>query len=230
MRGQAKRASRLIDAVTRRVHRLETRRRADARRVLLSSAHISPHSWAEVTPDGSYLALHEGRKQACPVPTTTRGSVHGFSRASRGRLLKTMAKLNRQVASRALFVTLTYPSSELVSFSLCKRHLDSFAKRLHRAFARCAVIWRLELQKNGVPHFHLIVLNHRFIPHQWVNKAWREIVYGHGADKYIRTETKRVESFKEAYGTYGHVLSCQRTNPPTAGSQSTVENSTISTS
>jgi hypothetical protein len=57
----------------------------------------------------------------------------------------------------------------------------------------------MELQKNGTPHFHLIVLNQRFIPHTWVNRAWKEIVYGKRSDRYIRTETKRVDSFKEAY-------------------------------
>jgi len=189
---------RRLEHASRRVERLVTRRRVAARRVLLSSAHISPRSWAEVAPEGSYLAVHVGRKQPCPVPPTTRGVVHGFSRQSRGRLLKTLSKLNRQVVSRALFVTLTYPLSESVSFSLCKRHLDSFAKRLARKFARCAVIWRMELQKNGTPHFHLIVLGQRFIPHEWVRRCWSQIVYGGNGAKYIRTETRRVVSFKEA--------------------------------
>jgi len=189
---------RLLEHTERRVHRLETRRRADARRVLLSSAHISPRSWGEFTPEGSYLGVHVGRMQPCPVPPTTRGVVHGFSRQSRSRLLKTLSKLNRQVVSRALFVTLTYPLSESVSFASCKRHLDSFAKRLARKFVRCGVIWRMELQKNGTPHFHLIVLNQRFIPHEWVRRCWSQIVFGGNGNEYIRTETKRVDSFKKA--------------------------------
>lgn len=198
LKGASAARQRLLGHAARRAVRLTNRRRADARRVLLSSAHISPRSWAEVAPEGSFLAVHVGRKQPCPVPPTTRGAVHGFSRQSRSRLLKTLAKLNRQVVSRALFVTLTYPLSESVSFSLCKRHLDSFAKRLARKFARCAVIWRMELQKNGTPHFHLIVVNQRFIPHEWVRRCWSQIVFGGNGDKYIRTETKRVVSFKEA--------------------------------
>lgn len=146
------------------------------------------------------MAVHVGRMQKCPVPPATRGDVRGFSRASRGRLLKTLAKVNRQEASRALFVTLTYPLSESVTYSLSKVHLDSFVKRLQRKFVRCAVIWRLELQKNNQIHFHLIVLNQRFIPHEWVNQAWKGVVYGNnGSDRYIRTETRRVTSFKEAF-------------------------------
>jgi hypothetical protein len=83
---------------------------------------------------------------------------------------------------------------------LSKRHLDSFVKRLRRAYARCAVIWRMELQKNGQIHFHLIVTGARFIPHEWVRRSWAEIIYGGDGDEYVRTETKRVVSFKEALG------------------------------
>lgn len=178
--------------------RLETRRRAEARRVLLSSAHIPARSWGEFAPEGSYLAVHVGRKQPCPVAPTTRGVVHGFSRQSRGRLLKTLAKLNRQEVSRALFVTLTYPLSESVSFCSSKRHLEEFARRLLRQFVRCGVIWRLELQKNGQIHYHLIVVGQRFIPHEWVRRVWASVIYRGDKDRYVRTETKRVVSFKEA--------------------------------
>lgn len=111
-----------------------------------------------------------------------------------------MAKVNRQAASRALFVTLTYPLSVSVTFYSCKRHLDSFAKRLARKFVRCAVIWRLELQKNGQPHFHLIVMGQRFIPHEWVARAWYEVV-GTGNKDHLHagTEVRRVESFNQAF-------------------------------
>jgi hypothetical protein len=138
--------------------------------------------------------------QPCPVAPTTRGVVHGFSRQSRGRLLRTLAKLDRAVVSRALFVTLTYPASKLVTFASSKLHLRSFAMRLQRKFVRSSVIWRLELQKNGQIHFHLIVTGARFIPHEWVRRSWAEIIYGGDGDEYVRTETKRVVSFKEALG------------------------------
>lgn len=200
MKGASGARQRLLEHTERRVHRLETRRRADARRVLLSSAHIPARSWGEFTPEGSYLAVHVGRMQPCPVAPTTRGVVHGFSRQSRGRLLKTLAKLNRQAVSRALFVTLTYPLSESVSFSSSKRHLEEFARRLGKAFVRCGVIWRMELQKNGQIHYHLIVVGARFIPHDWVRRCWASVIYRGDKDRYVRTEVRRVASFKEALG------------------------------
>jgi hypothetical protein len=58
----------------------------------------------------------------------------------------------------------------------------------------------MELQKNGTVHFHLIVLNQRFIPHEWVARAWYEVVgTGNRAHLQAGTEVRRVVSFKEAF-------------------------------
>ena len=144
-------------AMERRALRLYNARR-QAARIGLSSAHISPrHSWAECSPDGAYLAVHRGRTTPCPVPGTTRGSVHGFSRQSRGRLLRTLAKVGRNASARALFVTLTYPSWWTTCPAGVKRHLDSFVKRAQRRFPTLSLVWRLELTTVGTPHFHCIV-------------------------------------------------------------------------
>ena len=200
MIGASAARQRVSEHAVRRVRRLEARRRAAAR-IGLSGAHISPRSWAEWTPQGNYLAVHVGRKQACPVPGATRGVVHGFSRQSRSRLLKTLAKVDRSVSSTALFVTLTYPSSFTEAASLCKSHLDSFVKRLHRKFVRLAIIWRLELTEAGTPHFHLIVFGARFIPHEWVARAWAGVCNtGHPDHERTGTETRRVVSFTQAFG------------------------------
>lgn len=169
-------------------------------RIGLSSAHTSPHSWAEVTPDGSYLAVHVGRQNRAPVAPARRGAVHGFSRQSRSRLLKTVAKLDKTASSLALFVTLTYPESFKPTYIECKRDLDTWLKRLRRKFPRATVIWRLELQDNEVQHFHLIVLNVRFIPMEWVANSWYEVV-GSGYEKHreVGTEVRRVVSYKQAF-------------------------------
>jgi hypothetical protein len=174
------------------------KRRAEAR-VGLSSAHISTHSWAEVTPEGSFLAVHIGRKQACPVPPTTRGAVHGFSRQSRSRLLKTVAKIDRAASARALFVTLTYPLSSGTDFTTCKRHLNAWSMRFKRRYAHGSFVWRLELQKNGSPHFHLLVYGVPFMPHEWVANSWFEVVAS-GNEFHLKagTEVRRVVSAKAA--------------------------------
>jgi hypothetical protein len=200
MKGPSAARQRRLGHAARRAVRLFNRRQAEAR-IGLSSAHISSHSWAEVTPDGNYLAVHAGRKQACPVAPTTRGAVHGFSRQSRGRLLKRLAQVDQSASGRALFVTLTYPLSAMTDFTTCKRHLNAWGQRLRRRVAHGAFFWRLELQKNGSPHFHLILLNVPYLAHQWVARTWYEVV-GSGNDDHLRagTETRRVVSFKEAFG------------------------------
>jgi hypothetical protein len=192
-------------AIQRQLQRAErdwrrgTARLRRSRRIGLSNVHTSPHDWCEVAPRGSYLKVHIGSNRKCPVPPTTRGVVHGFSRKSRGRLLQTMAKVDRASSGRALFVTLTYPLSSTTDFITCKRHLDFFAKRFRRRFAHGSFVWRLELQKNGTPHFHLIVLNERFIPHEWVASIWYGIVGSGNADHLAAgTEVKRVRSAKAA--------------------------------
>lgn len=92
-----------------------------------------------------------------------RGVIHTFSRASRLRLLRQVAKIRRDAA--ALFITLTYPDEFPNAPARWKRDLKTFAERLKRYKRDASFIWRLELQtrKSGknsgklAPHYHLIM-------------------------------------------------------------------------
>jgi hypothetical protein len=44
-----------------------------------------------------------------------------------------------------------------------------------------AVLWRLEPQQRGAPHFHLLVFGVQFISYKWVAKVWAEITSGNAA-------------------------------------------------
>jgi len=71
--------------------------------------------------------------------------------------------------------------------------------RFKRRFAHGAFIWRMELQKNGTPHLHLIVFGVPFIAHQWVAKSWYEIAGTDNPDHLAAgTEVRRVASYKNA--------------------------------
>jgi len=37
-------------------------------------------------------------------------------------------------------------------------------------------VWRLEWQKRGAPHFHLLVLGVDFIHKEWIQAAWGEVI------------------------------------------------------
>lgn len=95
-----------------------------------------------------------------------RGAIAGFSRHSRNRLLRTVAKLQR--SRRPLFITLTYPDEfvekRLDGEILKRKHLKNFYKRMQYRYPEMGLVWKLEYveRKSGehqgviFPHFHLI--------------------------------------------------------------------------
>jgi hypothetical protein len=134
----------------------------------LSTAHISP--FVEWTAGASLLKVSRGIPQE-QNGGGKRGKVKGFSFASRRRLMQTIARIRRD-ALLPDFVTLTYPS-EFPSPIKSKKHLDKFLKRLRRAFPGVGLIWKLEPQERGAPHYHLLIWGsdqfelRKFIPYAW---------------------------------------------------------------
>jgi len=117
-------------------------------------------------------ALATYRPHAVP-----RGPIRTFTRKSRHRLQRLFNCIDRdQITRLPLFVTLTYPEQFPVSAKDAKPHLFSFVKRLLRRFKRASIIWRLEYQQRGAPHFHLMVFGIPFLPWQEWATAWYEIV------------------------------------------------------
>ena len=132
-----------------------------------------------------------------------RGNVYGFSYASRMRLLRAMAKLDRSGISinNVIFVTLTY--SELteqnkgISGKEYKRHLKNITDSIYRKYGGFGV-WRWELQKRMVGHFHMIWYGVRYIDMDWIRKRWNEITQG--TEKHFASGT-RVERARSWLGT-----------------------------
>jgi hypothetical protein len=100
-----------------------------------------------------------------------RSSVNGFSYGSRRRLLNVIGSILRD-AVLPVFVTLTYPKA-FPSANDAKRHLQMFIKRLRRAFPDAGLIWKLEPQERGAPHFHILIWGvtlgqlRAFVPMVW---------------------------------------------------------------
>jgi hypothetical protein len=80
-----------------------------------------------------------------------------------------------------LFITLTYPRDWPGSWATWKRQLDTFLKRLARKFPHRGGTWKLEPQRRGAPHFHLLVAGVPFIARPWLSQAWYESVGSHDA-------------------------------------------------
>lgn len=98
-----------------------------------------------------------------------RGVVSGFSAAARKRMLELLNKIEFE---RITFVTLTYPDEWDPDGHVYKAHLRRFRARIERKFGKCRVLWRLEFQKRGAPHYHLLFLDAPWIDKEWLSKAW----------------------------------------------------------
>jgi hypothetical protein len=115
--------------------------------------------------------------------------VREFSRRSRTRLQQTLCAVPvAHVGRGLLFVTLTYPAHYPGDWQVWKRQLDTMAKRLRRKFPAFAGVWKLEPQKRGAPHFHLLVVGLPFLAKSWLSEAWYEVV-GSGDPKHLAAGT-----------------------------------------
>jgi len=147
---------------------------------------------------GSFCKLQSAMIPRPDQVRAPRGAITQFSPAARKRLLELVSSINQAKQARLpLFVTLTYPATWPDEPAVWKRHLDSFLKRLDRKFTRCAAIWKLEFQRRGAPHFHLMVFGPGWIDAKWCARAWYQIV-GSGDERHLMagTQVARVKSWR----------------------------------
>lgn len=132
-----------------------------------------------------------------------RGRVCGFSAHARRRLMRKLAMLKRSVLP--LFVTMTYPGEFDVDFHEWKNDLHKFARRFARRFPAAAFVWRLEPQKRGAPHYHLLVYGVTMDGDTvaWFHKAWFESVKS-GDEKHFIYGVK-VENIRSRRGVNAYV-------------------------
>jgi hypothetical protein len=107
----------------------------------------------------------------------TRGRIDGFSADSRRRLRERLHAIRRD--AKGVFLTLTYHQTR-PSPDRAKRDLDVFWKRLRERYGGehvggISAVWKMEPQKRGAPHFHLIVYGIDFIPAQEVSRIWHDV-------------------------------------------------------
>lgn len=111
-------------------------------------------------------------------PRAKRDVVGGFSQNSRMRLLRMLARLRvdplKGCRSQVSFLTLT--TKAMLHPRLAKRCLQVWLKRLNRAYPAVAAVWRMEYQKRGAPHFHLILFNTPWLKKEWIETSWGEVV------------------------------------------------------
>lgn len=96
-----------------------------------------------------------------------RGKVTGFSVSSRRRMRKFLA---RAIWQRALFVTLTSRDDTIYP------QLVAWVKRYNRRWGQTPMVWRKEVQKRGVVHWHILIFTRSWLPLKWIKRSWSEIV------------------------------------------------------
>ena len=128
-----------------------------------------------------------------------RGKITGWSRASRRRMYYTIGRIRR--SALPIMITLTYPAEFPARSGEWKDNLRRFWQRLKRRFPRAGMVWKLEPQKRGAPHYHLLVWG---VPwglyefRKWVSQAWYEVV-GSGDVRHLIAGT-RVEQVRSRRG------------------------------
>lgn len=150
----------------------------------------------QVWVDGGLVEVKGARKFVRVKATSAiRGRVSGFSSGSRRRLMRFMAKMRTDVLP--VFCTLTYPGEFSVDYRRWKNDLHKFYRRFRRAYPGGSFIWRLEPQKRGAPHFHLLIYGVDMTPDflGWVCESWYRAV-GSGDLKHLKwgADVQRIRS------------------------------------
>ena len=130
-------------------------------------------STVEISLQGEVLAAKCHKLLDRPVSGGVRGRIRGFSNKSRKNMLDTVSRID-WTNKTAQFITLTYHSN-MTNAQRAKRDLRAFLKRLYRRYGNCPSLWKLEPQKRGAWHFHLLIWDLPFIPLSEILEHWREV-------------------------------------------------------
>jgi len=141
----------------------------------------------------AFRKINSSKKFRPFILSNDAGKIRSFSRRSRSRLNKKIATVRK--SEIPCFVTLTYHEQYPTDFEEFKYHLHKFFANLHHKFPTFGAIWKLEFQKRGAPHYHLLIWGvsvedlQKYIPSIW-NKiagygsiehlAWHNGELGHG--------------------------------------------------
>jgi hypothetical protein len=125
--------------------------------------------------------------------SSRRGCVTAWSVRSRRRMVRTLAECTFDGHGWAM-VTLTYPGAWeqcAPSPKIAHDHVRTLQKRWERRWGVCEAAWKLEFQRRGAPHFHLLVrIRSVALPvmRAWVAAQWFDIVKS-GDERHLRAGT-----------------------------------------
>lgn len=150
----------------------------------------------------AYL-LRTGELPPTPAP---RREITEWSRKSRANMTQALCEIDFTEMLRSgrppAMVTLTYPGdwqTVAPNGRAVKAHLQEFRHRWERAWGEIMSVWKLEFQRRGAAHFHMLVVPPRGtaggrtdaagwgLPFkQWLSLVWADIVSHPDPDEYLR--------------------------------------------
>jgi hypothetical protein len=156
---------------------------------------------------GGLVTVGRGDVGYCgPRPDSSkRGQISEFSRKSQMTFRKLLASII--IGFLPLFVTLTYPAAWDYDWKRWKRDLERLFERIAYRWPAASLVWKLEFQKRGAPHFHCFLFGlyskrerHDF--KEFISEAWFEIV-GSEDEKHKRAGT-RCEDIRSRAGVMSY--------------------------
>lgn len=148
------------------------------------------------------MGFKGGPAPTAPRVAPKRGKISGFTVGAARRMRRQVKSINqgRVSVDQVLFVALTYPS-QYPTASATKAHLDVMVKRLRRRHKGVAGWWKLEPQRRGAPHYHLLLILPAgcdlWAERRWCSQAWFDVV-GSGDEKHLKAGTRvdQVQNWK----------------------------------
>lgn len=148
---------------------------------------IMPDTPKPALPDGSIVIysnmvkLNIGELQPKHLIGKRRGSIiPEFIGKKRKRMLDAVNSWRIPMIN-VMFVTLTYPKNYPQDWKVWKNDLKIYKEHLQRKFPQVQGFWKLELQKRGAPHYHLVFDCNEKISlkefREWNDQLWANIAH-----------------------------------------------------
>jgi hypothetical protein len=182
-----------------RFKNLTTERQRDgAARARAKQGQFAPGEVPGMRLNEAGLSWHPGRPK--------RGRVASFSGSSQRRL-RVLTNSLPDTLPLPLFITLTYPEAWPDRPTKWKRQLDLMLTKLSRFLGEPCIIWKLEPQERGAPHFHLAVYTKRFLRSKLLAAWWYAIVKsGDPRHKEAGTQVKRARTRRGSLSYIGKYI------------------------
>jgi hypothetical protein len=134
--------------------------------------------YREVAADGYVQWVPCNHAHVADDPETRPSRVTEWSARSRARMVHRIAEADWAPLwsqGTPVMLTLTYPrewESWAPSAATVKAHLRAFTERWFRWFGyRPVMLWKLEFQRRGAPHFHILAA----LPRHYASSPWRSL-------------------------------------------------------